>query len=297
MGIYGRLAHETLNKYSLAPKKRLGQNFLVHQQTAEAIVKAGNVASNATIIEVGPGLGALTIPLAKAAKAVIAFEIDSGIVRFHETEGDLPENVTIVHQDFLKADIAAIRKQCGSPLQILANLPYSISNPFIFKLIENAEHISTVTVMLQKEVAERLSALPGSKDYGVPTILLGSVAAVQQKLLLKPSEFYPQPKVHSMVITIDFTRTAPGIEPKENYNWSLMQKLVRTAFNQRRKTLANTLSHPGIWGQAGRIHKELCREKALAALSAADILPKERPENLTINDFSRLSVEVAQLMS
>ena len=132
-----RKTKQSLQAHKLAPKKRFGQNFLVHRHTAEAIVTAGGIGKQDKIVEVGVGLGALTIPLAEAAGHVFGLEIDSGIIRLHQEEKDLPDNVTLIHGDVLKTDFNILVEQCGGPLKIMANLPYSISNPFLFKLIEN----------------------------------------------------------------------------------------------------------------------------------------------------------------
>ena len=196
---------QSLQKHSLAPKKRFGQNFLVHRKTAEAIVQAGGVGKDDSIIEVGVGLGALTIPLAHAAGHVFGLEIDSGIIRYHQEENDLPDNVTLMHEDVLKADFNALADRCGGMLKIMANLPYSISNPFLFKLIDNHERMAWATIMLQKEVAQRLLAHAGTKDYGVPTVLLQSCATVKPLMTLKPAEFHPRPKIDSVVVRIDFS--------------------------------------------------------------------------------------------
>ncbi|MCP3889152.1 MAG: ribosomal RNA small subunit methyltransferase A [Desulfobulbaceae bacterium] len=296
MSKYGRLAYDTLKEHNLAPKKKFGQNFLVHRETAEAIVRAGGVSADENIVEVGVGLGALTLPLAKAARHVFGYEIDSGIVRFHEEEQDLPSNVTLVHQDILKADFTKIAATCGGKLKILANLPYSISNPFIFKLIDNSELIDSVTVMLQKEVAERLSAAVNTKDYGVPTILLGSCATVEKKLTLKPAEFHPRPKVDSMVIKIDFSDEIDGIANMATYNFSLFKQIVRATFNQRRKTIANTLSRANVFGVSAREDKELNKRLALESLEKVAIPPTARPETLSISDFISLTKAVGNLI-
>lgn len=289
MSRYGRIAYETLKQHSLAPKKKFGQNFLVHRETAEAIVRAGNVSSDDTIIEVGVGLGALTLPLAQAVQKVIGFEIDRGIVRFHESEQDLPSNVTIIHQDILKADFNEIVKLSGGPLKILANLPYSISNPFIFKLIDNADLIDSATVMLQKEVADRLSAEQNSKVYGVPTVMLATCATVTKKLLLKPAEFHPKPKVDSEVIRIDFSSASEKGRSIRDYNYALLKKIVRATFNQRRKTILNTLSRANVFGLEGPVNKTLNKELAKEALQLASIHPTARPETLSAAEFITLT--------
>ncbi len=296
---YGRQASDTLQRHGLAPKKRFGQNFLVHRRTAEAIVRAGEVDGEETIVEVGVGLGALTLPLAATAKQVFGFEIDSGLVRFHNSQQDLPDNVTLIHQDILRADFTELATHysnaCGR-LKILANLPYSISNPFIFKLVDNAPCIDTVTVMLQKEVAQRLCAQKGSKEYGVPTILLASRATVIQHFTLKPEEFYPRPKIDSMVITLNFNKRSPDILAPEEYDFTLFKELVRTTFNQRRKTIGNTMTNmPSIRSQTAGDKKEMKRV-ARTALDRADISAESRPEALGVEKFVRICRELSRCL-
>jgi 16S rRNA (adenine1518-N6/adenine1519-N6)-dimethyltransferase len=290
---YGRQTHETLKSNQLAPKKRFGQNFLVHKGTAEAIVRAGKVASTDIILEVGVGLGALTVPLASMAQHVFGYEIDSGIIRYHEEQGDLPDNVTLVHQDILTADFQAIAQQCGGKLKILANLPYSISNPFIFKLIDNASLISTATIMLQKEVADRLMAAPNTKDYGVPTVLLASCASVQKLMTLGPGEFHPRPKIDSAVVRIDFSKPPEYSAEEKKYDFALFRHLVRTTFNQRRKTILNTLSGANLFADRANQDKAINKEITLLAIEQANLQPTARPETLTCADFIRLATLVA----
>jgi 16S rRNA (adenine1518-N6/adenine1519-N6)-dimethyltransferase len=282
----------TLLRNKLAPHKKFGQNFLVHRQTAEAIVRAAGIEKEDMVIEVGVGLGALTEPLAQAARQVLGYEIDSGIVRLHKEEGNLPANVTLIHQDILKADFAEIAARCGNRLKIVANLPYSISNPFIFTLIDNAALLDSVTVMLQKEVAERLAAQPGSKEYGVPTLLLSSCATVKTVLQLSPAEFYPRPKVDSVVIRLDFRnrQVPPSLAREEDF--ALFRLLVRSSFNHRRKTIFNSL------GQIDLLPPKNDRARQKSAVSAAIIRaglqPDRRPETLSLEDFLRLTEEFAR---
>ncbi len=295
MSKYGRQAYTTLKDNRLAPKKRFGQNFLVHKQTAEAIVRAGEVCETDIILEVGVGLGALTVPLAMKAKHVFGYEIDSGIIRFHEKKGDLPDNVTLIHQDILTADFQEIAKKCGGSLKILANLPYSISNPFVFKLIDNAPLISTATVMLQKEVAERLMAKPKSKEYGVPTVLLASCASVRKVLTLSPAEFHPKPKVDSVVVIIDFASSSKESVEEHKYDFALFRQLVRTTFNQRRKTILNTLSGANLFEIISKNEKAQNKEITQMAIESANLQPTARPETLSVTDFIRLAIEVEKI--
>ncbi len=284
---YGE-TRNSLDKHNLAPKKRFGQNFLVNKNTAEAIVRAGNVSENDTILEVGVGLGALTQPIAERAKKVIGLEIDSGLVRFHEEEGDLPENVTLIHQDVLKADFAELAKTCGGPLKIMANLPYSISNPFIFKLIENREYVSSATIMLQKEVGDRLMAVPNTKDYGVPSILLQCCASIKKLMTLKPGEFHPRPKIDSVVIRIDFSTQSLKSADGTPYSYRMLQKLVRTTFNQRRKTILNTLSSASLFLESDSIDKQTNKRLTEETILEAGIQPTVRPESLSLEEFIKL---------
>jgi 16S rRNA (adenine1518-N6/adenine1519-N6)-dimethyltransferase len=289
---YGRQTHETLKNNQLAPKKRFGQNFLVHKPTAEAIVRAGDIRDTDIILEVGVGLGALTVPLASMAQHVFGYEIDSGIIRFHEEEGDLPDNVTLVHQDILTADFKEIAKQCGGKLKIMANLPYSISNPFIFKLIDNAPLISTATIMLQKEVADRLMAKPNTKEYGVPTVLLASCATVQKLMTLKPGEFHPRPKIDSVVVRIDFSGFSQSMADHSQFDFALFRQLVRTTFNQRRKTILNTLSGANLFNDSGKLDKAQNKEMTLLTIEQANLQAKARPETLIFTDFIKLAIQV-----
>lgn len=288
MARYGQNTRTALKENKLAPKKKFGQNFLVNRHTAEAIVDAGNISTDDTIVEVGVGLGALTGPIAARAKQVIGFEIDSGIVRFHQTEGDLPSNVVLHHQDILKADFSSLVEQYGGPLKIMANLPYSISNPFIFKLIDNSSLIHSATIMLQKEVACRLTAEIGTKEYGVPTILLASRAKVIKQMILKPAEFHPRPKIDSMVITIRFC-DGPNLplQPPP-YDFTLFMQIVRMAFNQRRKTLLNTLS-----SLSPQPHFKKNLETVIAD---SDISPSARPETLSPLQFIQLSTAIHKML-
>ncbi len=283
-----------LTAHKLAPHKKLGQNFLVHRQTAEAIVRAGMIAKTDCVVEVGVGLGALTLPLAATAKQVIGLEVDSGIIRMHATENDLPDNVSLRHQDVLTADFAGLAAECQGRLKIIANLPYSISNPFIFKLIENRQLIDSVTVMLQKEVAERLMANPASKEYGIPTVLLRSCATVKKLMTLKPAEFHPRPKIDSVVIRIQFRTMAATEYLADPGNFSLLQKIVRSSFSQRRKTLLNTLGGSGLFKTGEEQDKAAIKIRTEAALKEAGIDPSLRPEVLHIEDFIRLSEAFAR---
>lgn len=278
---------KSLREESLAPKKQLGQNFLVHKATADAVANCGRISKSDIIIEVGVGLGALTQPIAEQAKHVIGLEIDRGLVRFHNEKQDLPENVTLLHQDILKADFDDLYRQSQAKLKIMANLPYSISNPFLFTLIENREKMDWATVMLQKEVADRLTASPNTKQYGIPTVLLKSCATVQSLLTLKPKEFHPRPKIDSVVVRIEFKEPNPAAD--DDYDWTLFQKIVRTAFSQRRKTLLNTLSAGNFFNEQCDGDKKRGKQLTKDAINQAGIKESLRAEVLDLEQFIDLS--------
>ena len=280
---------KSLKEEKLAPKKQLGQNFLVHKATADAVSRCGEISSDDIIIEVGVGLGALTQPIAAQAKQVIGLEIDSGIVRFHRKKNDLPDNVTLLHTDILKADFDELKQLShGRPLKIMANLPYSISNPFLFKLIEHQEKMAWATVMLQKEVADRLTANPGTKQYGIPTILLKSCATVKSLLTLKPAEFHPRPKIDSVVVRIDFFD--PLKVAGRAYDRLSLQKIVRAAFSQRRKTLLNTLTAGGFFRTLAEGDKKIEKQLTKDSIIKAGLSPGVRAEVLELDQFIDLTL-------
>ena len=273
-----------LKEQGLAASKRLGQNFLVHRHTAERIVDFAELESRDTVVEVGVGLGALTRPLAEAAGGVLGLEADSGIIRLHEKQQDLPDNVRLIHQDILKADFKELmRLSGGKRLKIIANLPYSISSPFLFTLIEQHDLIDSAVIMLQKEVALRLLARPGSKEYGVPTVMLATVAEVRMLMHVGPEEFHPRPKVDSAVIRLSFQPVPERAAALGEFDRKLLRTIVNSSFGQRRKTLLNGLS------AAGLCSKDMLRE----CITKAEILPSVRAEQLTLEEFVRLAQVIA----
>ncbi|MBI5559557.1 MAG: ribosomal RNA small subunit methyltransferase A [Deltaproteobacteria bacterium] len=272
---------DILKKENLAPSKKLGQNFLIHRQTAARIVSLAEVTENDIIVELGVGLGALTGPLAEKAGRVIGLEIDSGIIAWQQTKGNLAENVTLLHQDLLKADFGELAQQCGGRLKIIANLPYSISNPLLFKLLDNRQVMEWAVLMLQKEVAERLTAAPGTKEYGILSVLMAGSASVTRLLDVGPGQFHPRPKVDSIVVKILFYPQPPRVTALPDHDHNLLRKIVKSAFQKRRKTLLNSLStSPFI-----TYDKETIRQ----ALSAAGIDPSIRAERLGIEEFITLT--------
>ncbi len=269
-----------LRRQKLAPHKKLGQNFLVHRHTAERIVQLADIDKNDIVAEVGVGLGALTRPLAQAAGKVIGIEADSGIVRMHEEQKDLPQNVVLRHQDILQTDFEQLAAESGGRIIFVANLPYSISTPFLFRLFANAHLMRKGVIMLQKEVAHRLMAMPGTREYGVPTVLLASCADIKMLMRVKPEEFHPRPKVDSAVVRLRFFPVPERVERLDRFCPNTLRKVVNAAFGQRRKTLLNALA-------AGNFFRS--KEQLNNILLSCNISPTIRAERLEIQDFIRLA--------
>ena len=268
-----------LKQQGLAPSKKLGQNFLVHKHTAERIVDLADITSRDTVLEVGVGLGALTTPLANAAARVIGLEADSGIIRLHKKNNIFPDNVRLLHQDVLKADFKELADACGGRLKIVANLPYSISSPFLFKLIEHQELIDFAVVMLQKEVALRLLAEPGIKAYGAPTVLMATCAEIKMLMQVRAEEFHPRPKVDSVIVRLAFHPLPERVRKIGSFDYQLLKKVVNGAFGQRRKTMLNALSATGL----------LDKPDLAECIASVGLAPAIRAERLSLEDFVRLS--------
>ena len=272
---------EILKQQKLAPKKRFGQNFLVNRNVSEKIVRLAGIHPDDTIIELGVGFGALTGHLAKNCKKVIGLEIDSGIIRWHKEEGNLPDNVSLLHQDILQADFNKLADEAGGRIKIIANLPYSISNPLLFKLTMHRDKIEWAVLMLQKEVAQRLSADTGTKDYGILTVRMAACASTQKLLDLGPQHFHPRPKVDSQVVRINFYPKPSRAEALPDYDYALFRIIVDAAFQQRRKTLVNALSATSLLA--------IDKETIEAALVQMKLDSKIRGERLQVEDFVDLT--------
>ena len=271
-----------LHDRKLAPKKRFGQNFLVNKDMVHRIIHKAAPKPTDTIIEFGVGLGALTHPLAAQVERVIGLEVDSGIVRMHQEQNELPENVTLLHEDIMKADFPRLAEMAGGRMKIIANLPYSVSNPLLFKLIEHAEIMDSAVLMLQKEVGQRLVAKHSTKDYGVLSVLLGSKASVELLMTLGPGNFHPRPKVDSVVVKIVFHPKPKRVEELPPHDYILLKKIVKAAFQQRRKTLLNALS-----GAVGSLKssKVAIKENILKT----GLSEKRRPDTLTLEEYITLT--------
>jgi 16S rRNA (adenine1518-N6/adenine1519-N6)-dimethyltransferase len=272
---------DILRQQKLAPKKRFGQNFLINKNISEKIVRLAGIHPEDTIIELGVGFGALTSHLAKCCKKVIGLEIDSGIIRYHQEEGSLPGNVTLLHQDILQADFSKLARGAGGRIKIIANLPYSISNPLLFKLTLHTDEMEWVVLMLQKEVAQRLSAHIGTKDYGILTVRMAACASVQKLLDLGPQHFHPRPKVDSQVLRITFHPKPERAAALPEYDNALFKIVVDAAFQQRRKTLVNALSALSLLG--------IGKNNIENALAKMKLDSRIRGEKLQVEDFVDLT--------
>jgi len=283
-------AKDTLISRGLAPSKRRGQNFLKFPATAQMIVTKACFLPGDHVVEVGVGLGALTSCLARQVASVTGIEIDRGLVSYLKQEQVLPANVDLIHLDVLKIDFASLMPTDGSRLKIISNLPYSISNPFIFKLIDNRDLIDSVVILLQKEMAERLEAPPGTRAYGIPSVLLQSCATIEKLMLVSADQFHPKPQVDSSLIKIRFRTDALA-----GKSFDFLRSTVRAAFSSRRKTIINNLtaSFP-ISADKGvtKIDKRVLMNRAL---KSAGFDPTIRAENLSVDDFQKLARSLQEM--
>ncbi len=228
-----------LERNGLLANRNLGQNFLCDDGIAARLVELAGVGPNDVVVEIGTGLGILTRALAARASRVVTFEVDSGLVRALRQEARLPESVELRHEDALQADLLGLVKSVAGPVRLVANLPYSISGPMLRRILDLRGDLEDWSVMLQREVALRLLAAPGSRDYGSLTVLHALTVSVTKQMELSGSCFFPAPKVRST-----FLRIRPLSEPRladadEELAW--LERVVRAAFSQRRKTLVNAL--------------------------------------------------------
>ena len=270
---------EILAKYNMSAKKKFGQNFLIDKSVLSGIVEAAGVTDNDLVLEIGPGIGSLTQYLAESAGKVVAVEIDRGLLPVLEDTLSEYDNVTVINQDILKVDIDRIVTESNNnrPIKVVANLPYYITTPIIMKLFEGGALIESITVMIQKEVADRMVAEPGSKDYGSLSLAVGYYAEAVKVMDVSPSSFIPQPGVGSAVVNL-VRYTKPVVEVNDE---KYMFEIIRTSFNQRRKTLSNSLSNNPNLG--------VSREDVTNALQKMGVDEKARGEILSLRQFAELS--------
>lgn len=274
-----------LEKYGFSFKKSLGQNFLIDTNILQRIIDFAELDKEASgAIEIGPGIGALTEQLAKNSKKVVAFEIDQRLLPILEDTLSPYKHVKVIHNDVLKADVGEVIEQEFADikdLMVVANLPYYVTTPIIMKLLEENLPIRGIVCMLQKEVADRIAAKPGTKEYGSLSIAIQYYTVPETVMIVPKTVFIPQPNVDSAVIRLT-RREKPLVEVKDE---EFFFTVTRASFAQRRKTLQNNLMSQL---KNGKEKKELI----LSALERANIDPKRRGETLSIEEFGRLSDEL-----
>lgn len=268
-----------LQKYNFTFQKKYGQNFLIDSHVLEKIMDAAEIGKDDCVVEIGPGIGTMTQYLAERAGEVVAVEIDKNLIPIlTETLADY-KNVSIINEDILKVDLNRIveEKNGGRPVKIVANLPYYITTPIIMGLFENHVPVKSITVMVQKEVADRMQVGPGTKDYGALSLAVQYYAKPEIVAIVPPNCFIPRPNVASAVIRLTCHEKKP-VEVKDEKG---MFALIRASFNQRRKTLANSLSNAQNFS--------LTREQVTEALESMQLSPTIRGEALTLEQFAALA--------
>ena len=270
---------EIIQKYEFMFQKKFGQNFLIDTHVLEKIISAAGITKNDCVLEIGPGIGTMTQYLAENAGHVVAVEIDRNLIPIlKETLADY-DNVTVINEDILRVDIKALAEEYngGKPIKVVANLPYYITTPIIKGLFESGVPIDNITVMVQKEVADRVKEGPGSKDYGALSLAVQYYAEPEIVANVPPNCFIPRPNVGSAVIRLTRHKEMP-VEVKDP---ALMFKIIRASFNQRRKTLQNGL------GNAPEL--PYTKEQIAAAIAEMGLTPTIRGEALSLAQFAQLS--------
>ena len=270
---------EVINKYKFVFQKKYGQNFLVDTHVLDKIISASNITKEDFVLEVGPGIGTMTQYIANAAREVVAVEIDKMLIPILEDTLADYDNITVINQDILKLDITKLveEQNGGKPIKVIANLPYYITTPIIMGLFEGHVPIDTITVMVQKEVAQRIQAKPGTKDYGALSLAVQYYASPYIVANVPPNCFIPRPKVASTVIRLT-RHITPPIDVRDE---ALLFKIIRASFSQRRKTLTNGLNN----SSEIQISKNLIE----ASIRKLGVSPDIRGEALTLEEFCILS--------
>lgn len=278
---------EIIKKYNFAFQKRFGQNFLIDSNIVNKIIGLSGITEKDCVVEIGPGIGTMTQYLAEKAGQVIAVEIDKNLIPIlNETLGEY-DNVTIINDDILKVDIRQIteEKNGGRPIKIVANLPYYITTPIIMGLFESNVPLSSITIMVQKEVAERMQVGPGTKDYGALSLAVQYYARPEIVLNVPSTCFMPRPGVGSAVIRLQ-KYEIPPVNVKDEKK---MFSIIRAAFNQRRKTLANALANGFVYKGADGNPEAVSRQKVYEALEKMNLSQNVRGEVLCLEQFAELS--------
>ena len=271
---------EILNKYHFVFQKKFGQNFLIDTHVLEKIMRAAEITKDDLVLEIGPGIGTLTQYLCENAREVVAVEIDRMLIPILKDDTlSAYDNVEVVNEDILKYDIAGLvqEKNNGNPIKVVANLPYYITTPIVMSLLERDLPIKSITVMVQKEVAERMQAGPGTKDYGALSLAVQYRADTYIAANVPPNCFMPRPQVGSCVIRLT-KKEEPPVDVKSP---ELMFKLIRAAFNQRRKTLVNALTNSS--------EVPFTKEEIIKAVIDVGLSENERGEKLGLAEFGKLA--------
>ena len=268
---------EVLQKYNFAFQKRFGQNFLIDTHVLDKIIASAQITKDDFVLEIGPGIGTMTQYLAEAAREVAAVEIDKTLLPILENTLKDWDNVTVINNDILNVRQLALEKNQGRPIKVVANLPYYITTPIIMGLFENQVPIDSITIMVQKEVADRMQVGPGTKDYGALSLAVQYYAKPQIVANVPPNCFMPRPKVGSAVIRLE-RYAVPPVEVKDE---KLMFRIIRASFNQRRKTLVNGLKNsPEL---------SFSKEQIEQALEVCGLSLNVRGEALTLEQFAQLA--------
>ena len=275
---------EILNKYKFVFQKKFGQNFLIDEHVLSKIIRSAEITEDDFIVEIGPGIGTLTQYLAASAREVAAIEIDDALIPILKDTLSAYDNVTVIHEDVLKVDLCKLaeEKNGGKPIKVVANLPYYITTPIIMGLFENHVPVESITIMVQKEVADRMKTGPGSKDYGALSLAVQYYAKPELVANVPPNCFMPRPRVGSAVIRL----TRHTEVPVEAEDEKLMFQIIRASFNQRRKTLVNGL------GNAPELH--IPKEMTTEVLEEMGLSASVRGEALTLAQFAELSNRILE---
>lgn len=276
---------QVLQKHEFQFKKKFGQNFLIDPHVLDKIVDAAQITKDDFVLEIGPGIGTLTQYLCENARQVLAVEIDDKLIPILKETLQPYDNVEVLHGDILKQDIQQIADTYndGKPIKVVANLPYYITTPIIMELFESHVPLANVTVMVQKEVADRMKAEPGTKDYGALSLAVQYYAKPYIAAFVPPNCFMPRPNVGSAVIRLDCLARVPV----EVHNEKLMFRLIRASFNQRRKTLQN--------GIANSAELSFTKEQAARAIEQAGFDVRIRGEKLGLEEFARLADKLERM--
>lgn len=270
---------EVINKYGFAFQKKFGQNFLIDSNILENIISAAEITKEDFVLEIGPGIGTMTQYLCESAREVVAVEIDKMLIPILKDTLSEYDNVEVINEDVLKVDIKSLAEERngGKPIKVVANLPYYITTPIIMGLFESGVPIDSITIMVQKEVADRMQTGPGTKDYGALSLAVQYYSKAELMLKVPATCFMPKPNVDSAVIRL--TRHKESVVDVKDS--ALMFKIIRASFNQRRKTLANGIKNsPEL---------QYSREQVTEALNAIGKSENIRGEALTLEEFAKLT--------